>query len=181
MTKHACPRSGLEDYFLYGITSNVPCNGRSLNTLFRFSLRSKMLIMGKILIIRNDHEMGDVSHHSRMSREKRDGALDEYEKSRYTVVGDLTIKAVEQAIEATASMHGLHFHLNPRTAHAERTKWAKQNFPEVAADLDIIWGVYGDLGYDGLNGKRAKEAIEAMERIMNGIENRTGLRFKQTR
>ncbi len=121
--------------------------------------------------------MGDQAHHSRIAREKREAALDEYRKSRYTVVGDLTVKAVEQSIEAAASMHEIHFHINPKTAHAERTRWAKQNFPEVAAELDVVWGVYGDLGYDGLNGKRAREAIEAMERIMNGIENRTGLKF----
>jgi len=121
--------------------------------------------------------MGDQAHHSRVAKEKREAALDEYAKRRYTAVGDLTIKAVEQAIEAAASMHGIHFHLSPKTAHAERTKWAKQNFPEATGDLDMVWGVYGDLGYDGLNGKRAREAIEAMERIMNGIGNRTGLRF----
>jgi len=122
--------------------------------------------------------MGNQVHHSRIAKEKREAALDEYEKGRYSVVGDLTIKAVEQAIEAAASQQGIHFHLNPKTAHAERTKWAKQNFPEVAADLDIVWGAYGDLGYDGLDGKRALEAIESMERIINEIENKTGIKFE---
>jgi hypothetical protein len=122
--------------------------------------------------------MGDSVHHSRIAKEKRGAALDEYEKGRYSVVGDLTIKAVEQAIEAAASQQGIHFHLNPKTAHAERTKWAKQNFPEIAADLDMVWGAYGDLGYDGLDGKRALEAVEAMERIINEVENKTGIKFK---
>jgi len=122
--------------------------------------------------------MGDARHHARLAKEKRAAALDEYQKGRYTVVGDLVLKAVEQAIEAAASKEGLHFHLNPRTAHARRTTWAKQRFPNVAADLDVVWGAYGDLGYDGLNGKRAREAIEAMERIMNEIERKTGIRLK---
>ncbi len=122
--------------------------------------------------------MGDLTHHSRLAKEKREAALDEFKKRRYTVVGDLTLKAVEQAIEAVASQLGMHFHLTPRTAHAERVRWAKKNFPEIAADLDVVWGAYGDLGYDGLNGNRARDAVEAMERIMDGIEKRTEIRFR---
>jgi hypothetical protein len=41
---------------------------------------------------------------------------------------------------------------------------AKEKFPFIATDLDIIWGAYGDLGYNGPDGRRAKEAIEAMEK-----------------
>jgi len=122
--------------------------------------------------------MGDTIHHSRLAKEKREAALDEYGKGRYTVVGDLALKTVEQAIEAMAAKSEIHFHTTPRTAHAERVKWAKTTIPQIAADLDTIWGAYGDLGYDGLDGKRAKEAIEAMERIMNEIKKRTGIRFE---
>jgi len=122
--------------------------------------------------------MGDPVHHSRIAKERKEAAVDEYDKGRYTAVGDLAVKAVEQAIEAAASVEGMHFHLNPRTAHAERVKWAKQRFPEIAVDLDVVWGAYGDLGYDGLDGKRAREAIEAMERIINGIGNNAGIKFK---
>ncbi|MEX2706775.1 MAG: hypothetical protein Q6352_016200 [Candidatus Freyrarchaeum guaymaensis] len=122
--------------------------------------------------------MGDPIHHSRLAKEKREAALEEYQRGRYTVVGDLVIKAVEQAIEAAASKEGIHFHLNPKTAHARRSKWAKQKFPEIAADLEIVWGAYGDLGYDGLNGNRAREAVEAMERIISEFESRTGVKIK---
>lgn len=122
--------------------------------------------------------MGDEGYHLKLAREKRAGALDEYNKGRFTNVGDLALKAVEQTVEAVASRQGLHFHANPRSAHAERTKWAKANLPSIAADLDSLWGAYGDLGYDGLNGKRAKEAIEAMERIVNEIRKQTGIRFR---
>jgi len=122
--------------------------------------------------------LGDAIHHSRLAREKREAAIDEFKKGRHTVVGDLSLKAVEQAIEAVASKYGKHFHTSPRTAHAERVKWAKAVFPEIAVDLDIIWGAYGDLGYNGLNGKRAKEAVDAMERIINELEKQTKLRIK---
>ncbi|MDH5783523.1 MAG: hypothetical protein OEZ35_07685 [Candidatus Bathyarchaeota archaeon] len=123
--------------------------------------------------------MGDANHHSRIAREKREAALDEFVKRRFTVVGDLVLKAVEQAIEAVAAaLAGEHFHVNSRTAHAQRVRWVKQNFPEVGADIDVVWGVYGDLGYNGLDGNRAKDAVEAMERILNAIEKRTGIRFR---
>jgi len=122
--------------------------------------------------------MGDATHHVRLAREKREAALDEFKKGRHTVVGDLSLKAVEQVIEAVATKSGKHFHTSPRPAHAERDKWAKTSYPEIAADLDIIWGAYGDLGYDGLDGKRAKEAVDAMERIIDGIEKRTKLSIR---
>ncbi len=121
--------------------------------------------------------MGDEVHHSRLAREKMEAALDEFGKDRHTVVGDLSLKAVEQAIEAAAAKGGGHFHVNPRTAHAQRVKWAKEKFPLIAADIDVVWGAYGDLGYDGLDGKRAREAVEAMERIFNEIGRQTGIRF----
>ncbi len=122
--------------------------------------------------------MGDSEHHSRIAREKRRGALDEYEKKRYTNVADLALKAVEQAVEAAAAQEGLHFHIKPRSAHADRVRWAKKRFPQLSGDFDLLWGAYGDLGYDGLNGRRAKEAVEAMERIMHEIEAKSKLRFE---
>jgi len=122
--------------------------------------------------------MGDTNHHMRLARERREAALDEFKKGRYTVVGDLSLKAVEQAIEAIAAKSDKHFHVSPRTAHAERVKWAKVTFPQISMDIDVIWGAYGDLGYDGLDGKRAKEALEAMERIINELERQTKLRIR---
>lgn len=123
--------------------------------------------------------MGDDAHHTRLSKEKREAALEEHERRRYSAVGDLTIKAVEQAIEAAAyKEEGKHFHLRPRTAHAERTKWAKEKFPPISKDLDVLWGTYGILGYEGADGDRARKAVEAMERIMDEISNRIGIRLK---
>jgi hypothetical protein len=95
------------------------------------------------------------------------------------LAADLVLRVVEQAVEATAAyLAGKHFHVNPRTARAERVRWTKQNFPRVGPDIDMVWGVYGDLGYDGLDGDRAREALEAMERILNAFERRTGIRFR---
>jgi len=122
--------------------------------------------------------MGNDAHHTRLAREEREAALDENSKHRYTVVGDLTLKAVEQAIEAVASRENMHFHLTPRTAHAERIRWFKEKFPQSSKDVDALWGAYGTLGYEGADGERAKRALEAMEKILNEISKRTGLRFK---
>lgn len=122
--------------------------------------------------------MGDELYHARIAREKREGVLDELNKRRFTNVADLTVKAVEQAIEAAASKENLHFHKKPRSAHYERGKWFKSNFPRSASDFDLLWGVYGLLGYDGIDGERAKRAMDAMERILNEITRRTGIQFK---
>jgi hypothetical protein len=46
--------------------------------------------------------MSDVEIHTKAAREKRLASLEEFDKKRYMVVGDLAIKTVEQAIEAVA-------------------------------------------------------------------------------
>ena len=114
--------------------------------------------------------MGDQEFHRKLSQEKREGALEELKAGRYTNVADLALKAAEQAIEAAAAKEGLHFHSSPRTAHAYRRRWLQHHYPKLLAHLDILWGAYGDLGYDGLDGDRAKEAVEAMEAILDGLK-----------
>jgi hypothetical protein len=122
--------------------------------------------------------MSDTEAHTKAAREKRTAALDEYEKKRYMVVGDLAIKTVEQAIEAMAASEGEHFHLLPRSAHSNRIRWIKKKLPSLSKDIDELWGAYGALGYEGINGERAKRAIAAMERVLNEIERKTHIRFK---
>ena len=133
-----------------------------------------MLIYKNFLI----YNMGDVELHSKIAKEKREAAHEEFVKGRYTVVGDLAIKAVEQAIESIASLEGLHFHLHPRSAHARRIRWFKDRFPYLSEYIDMLWGAYGMLGYEGINGERARKVLDAMEVILNEIEKKTGVRFK---
>jgi hypothetical protein len=122
--------------------------------------------------------MSDIEAHTKAAREKRQAALDEYEKKRYRVVGDLAIKTVEQAIEAATALEGEHFHLDPRSAHSNRIRWIKKKLPALSKDIDELWGAYGALGYEGINGERAKRAVAAMEGVLNEIERKTQIRFK---
>jgi len=122
--------------------------------------------------------VSDVEIHVRAVREKRLAALEEFEKGRFMVVGDLAIKVVEQAIEALAALEGKHFHLRPRSAHSERMLWFKEKFPSLSKDVDELWGAYGALGYEGIDGERAKKAIDAMERVLVEIERKARIRFK---
>ena len=120
----------------------------------------------------------DLKFHLKAAQEKRLAALDEYAKKSNSVVGDLAIKAVEQAIEVLAASEGKHFHTNPRSAHSNRTRWIKEKFPSLSKDIDELWGAYGALGYEGVNGERAEKAISAMERIFNEIERATKVGLK---
>jgi len=114
----------------------------------------------------------------RAVREKRRAALDEFEKGRFMVVGDLAIKAVEQAVEVLAALKDRHFHLRPRSAHSERMRWFKEKFPRLSRDVDELWGAYGALEYEGIDGDRAKKAVEAMERVLIEIERKARVRFR---
>lgn len=120
----------------------------------------------------------DLKFHLKAAKEKRLAALDEFEKKRNSVVGDLAIKAVEQAIEVLATSEGKHFHTTPRSAHRNRIIWIKEKLPSVSKDLDELWGAYGALGYEGLNGERAERAIAAMERVFDEIERATKVNLK---
>ena len=111
----------------------------------------------------------DTDTHRKLSKEQMMAALDEVVKKRYSVVGDLAVKAVEQAIEAAVSLEEIHFHTSPRTAHASRIIWAKQKFPSLAKEIDALWGAYGALGYEGVDGERAERVIRAMERVLDEI------------
>jgi hypothetical protein len=122
--------------------------------------------------------MSDVELHVKAARQKRSAALDEFEKKRYMVVGDLAIKAVEQAIEALAALDGAHFHLHPRSAHSNRLRWVKERFPLLSKDIDELWGAYGALGYGGIDGERAKKVIDCMERVLGEFESKSSIRFK---
>jgi len=44
--------------------------------------------------------MGDFEKHLSIAREKLSSLKEAYQKRRYTVVGDLAIKVVEQLVEA---------------------------------------------------------------------------------
>jgi len=55
-------------------------------------------------------------------------ALEEYQKKRFMVVGDLAIKTVEQAIEALAALEGKHFHLHPRVHISTEYGGLKRSF-----------------------------------------------------
>ncbi|MBS7645763.1 MAG: hypothetical protein QW569_02100 [Candidatus Bathyarchaeia archaeon] len=125
--------------------------------------------------------MSDSEIHVRAAREKRSATLEEFDKKRYMVVGDLAIKTVEQAIEALAALEGLHFHLHPRSAHSARLRWAKENFPHLSKDIDELWGAYGALGYEGINGERAEKIIAAMERVLSEFEDKSGVKLKENR
>jgi HEPN domain-containing protein len=120
----------------------------------------------------------DVEIHLKAAQEKRSAAHEEFEKKRYTVVGDLAIKTVEQAIEALAALEGKHFHSHPRSAHSNRTLWIKEKIPSLAKDLDELWGAYGALGYEGIDGERATKVIDAMERVLREIERETRVRIR---
>ena len=123
----------------------------------------------------------DVELHVKAACEKRLAALDEFDKRRYMVVGDLAIKAVEQAIEALAALDGVHFHLHPRSARSSRLRWVKEKFPSLSKDVDELWGAYGALGYEGIDGERAKKVVECMERVLGEFERKSNLRFKGNR
>ena len=122
--------------------------------------------------------VGNKEHHVKLAKEKMYAAMEEFQKGRYTVVGDLAIKAIEQAIEAAASIEGMHFHIEPRIAYANRVRWIKDRFPSTSKDIDMLWGAYGSLGYEGVDGERAEKVLEAMERILDELERKTGLRFR---
>lgn len=116
--------------------------------------------------------MGDVEHHSRITRENLKGTLDELKNRRFSNVGILSLRAFEQMIEACAAKEGLHFHEHPRTAHRNRRNWLKTHHPDLLEAWDRLWGIYGALEYGGLNGERAKQAVTTLKGALTELSKR---------
>ena len=119
--------------------------------------------------------MDDTTHHTNITEENLKGALDELKNKRFTNVGLLTLKAMEQMIEACASKEGLHFHEHPRTAHKNRRNWLKTHHPDLIEAWDQLWGIYGALGYGGLNGERANQAMAMLKECLTELSRRENI------
>jgi len=116
--------------------------------------------------------MGDTTRHINITEENLKGALDEMKNKRFTNVGLLSLRALEQMMEACASKEGLHFHEHPRTAHKNRRNWLKTHHPDLLEAWDQLWGIYGALGYGGLNGERAKQAMVILKECLTELSRR---------
>jgi hypothetical protein len=146
-------------------------------TFLNYTKKRKGYILFWNYISRRLCLMDDSDFHIQLAKEKRQGALREFSAEAYSNTADLALKAVEQAIEAVAAKRDVHFHVHPRTAHAERRNWVSENLPQVLNFLKVLWDAYGRLGYGGSDGDRAKKAVEAMESALNEIGNAAGIKF----
>lgn len=116
--------------------------------------------------------MSDTTRHVNITEENLKGAFEELKNKRFTNVGLLSLRALEQMIEACASKEGLHFHEHPRTAHKNRRNWLKTHHPDLLDIWDQLWGIYGALGYGGLNGERAKQALVILKECLTELSRR---------
>jgi len=116
--------------------------------------------------------MGDVTQHRNIALENLKGALHELKDKRFSNVGLLSLRAMEQMIEACVSKDGLHFHEQPRTAHKNRRHWLMVHHPDLLASWDRLWGIYGELGYGGLNGERAEQALAILKECLKELGRR---------
>lgn len=116
--------------------------------------------------------MSDTARHVSITEEHLKGAEAELKNKRFSNVGFLSMRALEQMIEACASKEGLHFHEHPRTAHKNRRNWLKMHHPDLLELWDHLWGIYGALGYGGLNGERAEQALFILKKFLTELSKR---------
>lgn len=116
--------------------------------------------------------MGSSKNHGQLAKENIEGVHSEYSRRRYSNVGLLAVKALEQMVEACVAKENLHFHENPRTAHRNRREWLESRHPDLVHDWDSLWSIYGTLGYGGVNGDRAREALQILEHVSNELMRR---------
>ncbi|MCP8308217.1 MAG: hypothetical protein H3Z53_07570 [archaeon] len=116
--------------------------------------------------------MNDATRHVNIAEEHLKGAKEELKNKRFSNVGFLSMRALEQMIEACASKEGLHFHEHPRTAHKNRRNWLKMHHPDLLELWDQLWGIYGALGYGGLNGERAEQALIILKKCLTELSRR---------
>jgi len=113
--------------------------------------------------------MGDFKKHFELMKEKQAAAHQALGSKQHSVVGDLAIKAVEQAIEADAARGKIPRHFGE---HEERLKYLKSLSEELYQKARKLWFIYGDLGYDGVDGERARRAMGYVNAIIKFFEER---------
>jgi len=116
--------------------------------------------------------MGNTPHHANMTLENFNGASEELKNRRFSNVGLLSLRALEQMIEACTAKEGLHFHEHPRTAHKNRRNWLMTHHPDQLESWDQLWGIYGALGYGGLDGERAEQALHILKKCLVELSRR---------
>jgi len=116
--------------------------------------------------------MADTSSHASLVLENLNGARGELRNKRYSNVGLLSLRALEQMIEACAAKAGLHFHEHPRTAHRNRRNWLMTHHPDLVNMWDELWSIYGALGYGGVNGERAQQALNVLSKCLTELSRR---------
>jgi len=122
--------------------------------------------------------MGDTTHHAKIAEENMRGATEELRNRRFTNVGLLSLKALEQMIEACAAKEGLHFHEASRTAHRNRRRWLETHHPDLLETWDELWGIYAALGYGGMDGNRAEEATTVLRSALKELSSREKIAVK---
>mgnify|MGYP001077010598 CR=1 FL=1 len=122
--------------------------------------------------------MGETKHHAKIAEENVQGAKEELKNKRFANVGLLSLRALEQMIEACGAKEGLHFHERPRTAHISRRNWLEMHHPDLLGVWDELWDIYGALGYGGLDRERAKEAITVLEKALTELSGREKVAVK---
>lgn len=116
--------------------------------------------------------MGSSRDHAKLAIENLEGTRSECAKGRYSNVGLLAVKTLEQVVEACVAKENLHFHEHPRTAHRNRRDWLRSRHPDLVGDWDALWSIYGTLGYGGVNGDRAREALQILDEVWDELTRR---------
>lgn len=119
--------------------------------------------------------MGDALHHAKIAEENFQGASEELRNRRLSNVGLLSVRSLEQMVEACASKGGLHLHEHPRTAHNNRRNWLRTRHPDILDRWDQLWGMYGALGYGGVNGERAEQAVATLKECLTELSRRENI------
>lgn len=107
--------------------------------------------------------MGNFERHVNLLKEKQNQTYSAFIKKNFSVVGDLAVKAIEQAIEADAARQKIPRDLGD---HKPRFDYLKKISFSLYQKFRSLFWIYGDLGYDGKNGINARKAIRIMNEIL---------------
>ena len=93
-----------------------------------------------IFVIITEAHMGSFHKHLAIAREKMASVNEAYGKKRYTVVGDLATKVVEQIVEADAATASRHFGTHKGEARVLQQELSPGDKPGDAEDMVRLRG-----------------------------------------
>jgi hypothetical protein len=102
------------------------------------------------------------------------------DEEKMSVVADLAVKAVEQALQAYAAIQHPPQHFRGSAAHGDLRNFARKKFSHTfSEELNWLYSMYERLGYEGSDKGFAKRVVNITYALLEEVGKKIGFKFEK--